>query len=314
MRFLITGDAGFIGRHLAQELRDHGAEVEGFDISRAPGDDVLVSGAFRAAAERTRPDAVIHLAARVGRLFGEAEKRQTVRSNAEMTTVVASVCGELGVRLVYASTSEVYGDQGDAVCREDGPLTLSHNLYGVSKRWGEDACNLYAPDGLTILRFSMPYGPGVPVGRGRAALPNVLWQAHTGQRIPIHRGAERSWCWIGDTVAAARLSIDAGAGIYNIGRDDAACSMYDLAVKACGMVGASPELIDMIDPPERQTVVKRLCTDKIRALGWRPTVELDAGMRLVYDWVRHFDARGRYVGDDSGGVEPDAQRAGSLAA
>jgi len=309
MHILITGAAGFIGKNLWAELEAHGHSVAGADINpnldhyvtTFMGDlhqvDLLEAGAAADLFERLRPEVVVHLAAQVGRLFGEDDIAHTVRSNALLTALVARASRAVNARLVYASTSEVYGDQGMRSCEEDGPLVLPHNLYGLSKRWGEEVAELYAPEGLVCLRLSMPYGIGVPPGRGRAALNNVLWQAQTGQPIPIHRGAERSWCWVGDTVRGIRLIIESGhGGAWNVGRDDAAVSMHELALRAVRMVGAEPSLIRLIEPPSAQTVVKRLSTERLRALGWAPQVELDEGMGQVLRWVSNYDAQGHWVG------------------
>jgi nucleoside-diphosphate-sugar epimerase len=191
----------------------------------------------------------------------------------------------------------VYGDQGTAICDEyEGPFGIPHNVYGLSKRWGEDACVLYAPDGLVILRFSMPYGPGLPAGRGRAAIINMLWQALRRQPIPVHVGAERSWCWVGDTVRAARLALEDGAGAYNVGRDDAAIPMEYVATIACALTGADHnQLIDLVEAPPNQTVVKRLSTERVRSLGWQPEVDLHEGMERTLEWVRTLDEDGMPV-------------------
>lgn len=292
MRILVTGAAGFIGSHLTACLTEHGHHVVGVD--RAEG-DLTEPGVFtRHLNSGPRYDRVVHLAAQVGRLFGERDLEHTVRSNALMTTLVARACGDAEVPVVYASTSEVYGDQGDTICRESTPLKLPHNGYGLTKRWGEEACQLYAPDRLVMLRLSMPYGSGVVPGQGRAALPNIIWQAHTRQRIPIHRGAERSWCWVGDTVEGIRLIIESGeTGPFNVGRDDDRRPMRQVAELACWMTGAPEGLIEDVDPPAAQTVVKRLATDRLRTLGWEPKVPLGDGMRRVYDWVARFDEHGQ---------------------
>lgn len=119
-------------------------------------------------------DICVHLAAKVGRLFGEDDPMETITDNVGITALVAQQCGFHEIRMAYASTSEVYGDNGEEVCDEyAGPFTLPHNVYGISKFFGEDICAHYAPDGLTIFRFSMPYGPGLPAGRGRAAIINM---------------------------------------------------------------------------------------------------------------------------------------------
>ena len=288
-RIVITGGRGFIGSHLEVELREAGGhEVQPMD--RTDGD--LRDYAIAVDALRQRdPEIVIHCAAQVGRLSGEQDVSHTIQSNATMTGNVARACGSIGARLVYVSTSEVYGDQGEDLCCEDGPMVLPHNLYGLSKRWGEEIAQLYAPRGLQVWRPSMPYGPGLPPGWGRAAIVNMLWQALHRKRILVHRGAARSWCWIGDAVRAMRLVLESGeVGAWNIGRDDAEVSMLHVARIACELTGAPLNLTEGIDPPSAQTVVKRLSTEKLRRLGWEPEVELLEGMKRTLKVVRHYDA------------------------
>jgi nucleoside-diphosphate-sugar epimerase len=291
VRVLVTGDRGFVGQHLSRELQEHGHEVIGHD--RKEG-DLTQRGVFAARLDNWTPDRVIHLAAQVGRLFGEDDLEYTVRSNALMTTYVASACGKRGIPVLYASTSEVYGDRGEEVCHEGDPVTtLPHNLYGLSKRWGEEALRLYAPEGLRIVRLSMPYGPGAPPGRGRRAMDTFLWQAHHCLPVTVHRGAERSWCHVSDVVRGIRLVMERGEHeVYNVGRDDRPLSMLALAEACCDLAGAPYSIIQQVDPPAAQTVVKRLSTQRLRNLGWEPTIELGEGLSELYEWVRRFDAHG----------------------
>jgi nucleoside-diphosphate-sugar epimerase len=278
---------------LCAELRGNNHEVHGVDQALNPAHDLRIPGVADRAVADFRPDVVVHLAAKVGRLFGEDNPADTITDNAGMTALVAKATAKHGARLVYASTSEVYGDQGSAVCDEyAGPFGLPHNIYGLSKRWGEDACVLYCPDQLVVLRFSMPYGPGLPAGRGRAAIINMLWQALRREPIPVHAGAERSWCWIGDTVRAARLALENGEGAYNVGRDDAAVTMERVAERACWLTGADIGLVELVQAPANQTVVKRLSTERVRRLGWQPEVELEEGMERTLEWVRLLDEDG----------------------
>lgn len=289
LRIMVTGSEGFIGQHLCSELGDAGHGVYHVDIALSQYSDMRVRNYADSVLDHYRPDVVVHLAAQVGRQFGEDDVRHSVDSNAGMTATVAQACGERGVRLVYASTSEVYGDVGNHVCDEDFEYEFRkvHNIYGLSKRWGEEVCRLYAPDGLTILRFSMPYGPGLPAGRGRAAMINFLYNALHDQPITVHRNSERSWCYIADTVRAARMIIEqTSGGVFNVGRDDNAEPLRVTAERACDLVGASHDLIVDVDPPARQTVVKRLSTQKIRDLGWTPEVSLEEGMALTLEFVK----------------------------
>ena len=295
MKILVTGGAGFLGQHLCFELEQAGHEVVVVDVAHTRWHDLrfpeIVDSVFD---EHSDSDICVHLAAKVGRLFGEEEPMETITDNVGMTALVAQACGLRKIRLAYASTSEVYGDNGEDLCDEDdGPWTLPHNLYGISKLFGEDVCRHYAPDGLTIFRFSMPYGPGLPAGRGRAAIINMLHQALHEKKIPVHDGAERSWCYVTDTVRAVRMVLEqTEGGAFNIGRDDAAVPMKHVADIACELADARPFLIEIVPAPKMQTVVKRLSTKKIRALGWEPEVDLIEGMTKTMEWVLTLDEKG----------------------
>jgi nucleoside-diphosphate-sugar epimerase len=288
VKVLVTGAAGFIGSHLCPELEK---SYEVVPIDRVNG-DLRRQSVVDNLLDLHRPEVVVHLAAKVGRLFGEDSPALTVLDNAGMTALVAKSCGERGIRLVYASTSEVYGDGAESTWEEEAVMNLPHNLYGLSKRWGEEVCHLYAPEGLVILRFSMPYGPGLPAGRGRAALVNFLHQAMNREPLTVHKDSERSWCWIGDTVRGVRMILESGeSGAWNVGRDDNACPMRSVAEMACDLVAAPHSLIQEVDAPSRQTVVKRLSTAKLRSLGWKPEVELPEGMRRTLEELQSLDEK-----------------------
>ncbi len=293
MRIVITGSAGFIAGHLSRELQDAGHIVSGIDIVSGATEDVRKRDNITSAIEQCRADTLIHLAAPSS---AESDIMKTLRDHAGMTAVAAQVCGELGVRFIYASSSAIYGDNGSKICdEEDGPFTLPNTIYGLSKGFGEEIGKFYAPDGFTALRFSTPYGPGLPVGRGRAALVNLLWQARCGKPMPVYIGAERSWCWIGDTVRAARLAIERGEGPYNICRDDDPTSMETVAELACGFAAAPESLIEALPLPPQQTLIKRLSTKRLSRFGWEPKVSLYEGMALTYEWVCRLDETGKYV-------------------
>lgn len=295
IKFILTGGAGFLGTHLAFELERRGHEVVVLDLKLSRFHDLRFSEIVRDRfAEQSDADVCVHLAAKVGRLFGEDDPMETITDNVGMTALVAQQCGAYGIKLAYASTSEIYGDNGEELCDEYlGPFTLPHNVYGISKGFGEKLCQHYAPDRLTIFRFSMPYGPGLPAGRGRAAIINMLHQALHGRQIPVHRGAERSWCYVTDTIRATVMVLEEGSGgTWNIGRDDDAHDMLDVARLACSLSGATQSHIRVIEPPEMQTVVKRLSTERIRALGWEPEIDLCLGMEKTLEWVKTLDKTG----------------------
>jgi len=284
---LITGASGFIGTHLTQYLAERGYDVTGVDFHAG---DLRVDGVADFLVRHHSPDVVIHLAAQVGIFFNEQDVVHSVNSNTIMTIRVAKAAAKYGARLIHTSTSEVYGKAGDQVLDEDAPLVYEPTgIYAISKRWSEDAAREYAPEGLAIVRPCMPYGPGCPPGVGRRALDNMLWQAHHRKPIPVHKGAERSWCWVGDLCAGYETILRTGAtGAFNVGRDDDYRPMLDIAQYSCDLAGASYELIKEVEPPKRKTMVKRLSTQKLRNLGWEPTTSLEVGMPIVYEWVKNY--------------------------
>lgn len=298
---LVTGAKGFLGKHLVSGLIAAGHDdTLGIDIEDGDLTDPKV---VEHLLHDLAPKTVVHFAAQVGRQFCEDDAGHAINSNVTMTYNVARACAKYGAELVHTSTSEVYGEHGNETCTEDDPLTATPTgMYAMTKRWSEDVAREYGPDGVKVLRPSMPYGPGAPPGRGRRALDNFLWQAHHGMDLTVHKGAQRSWCYITDAIDAIRLVIEeGGAGAYNIGRNDCPVSMQHVAEMACDMAGADYGLIRMVDPPARQTVVKKLADTKLRELGWKPQVELEEGMGYVYDWIKQFDREGNYVGTDERG-------------
>jgi len=281
VRVLITGGHGFVGSHLAEELKGRGHTVtpvgrEDGDLTRADVANQLL--------ERHEPDTVVHLAATVGRAAGERDPVELARQNVGATALIARACAAAGARLAYGSSTEVYGSTGDEPAREDGPLGQPLNsLYGLSKRWGEEAALFYCPD-VSLLRVSLPYGPGVVPGLGTGAIVNMLDQARHGRPIPAYRDTVRSWCWVGDAVRGIALILESGlAGAWNVGRDDDPRSMVEVAALACRLTGAPESLIEETDPPDLSGLSHRVSMDKLRGLGWVPEVALEVGMRATLD-------------------------------
>jgi GDP-4-dehydro-6-deoxy-D-mannose reductase len=279
MRVLVTGASGFVGRALVEELRHGERAYEVFPLGREDG-DLADAGVAENAIAETKPDAVVHAAARIGVVRCEDEPELALRSNVLATVHVARACAKQGARLAYVSTADVYGMA--AIADEDTPPT-PESLYALTKLWGEEAARLYAPDRLLILRLANPYGPGVEAGEGKGAVPTMLRQAESGERIPAFRGEARSWCWIGDVARAVRLVLESGEdGVFNVGTDADPIALTDLARLACAATGASEELIDEVEPPPGR-VSPRIGVERLRALGWRAEVGLEDGLRLLLE-------------------------------
>jgi nucleoside-diphosphate-sugar epimerase len=279
MRVLVTGASGFVGRALVEELRHGERAYDVHPFERRDGDLAEEGVAERALAE-ARPDVVVHSAARIGVVRCEEEPLLALRSNVLSTLHIAHACTARRARLAYVSTADVYGTA--AVADEDRP-PAPESLYALTKFWGEQAAQLYAPGGLVVLRLSNPYGPGLEPGQGKGALPTMLRQAERGERIPAFTGEARTWCWIGDVARAVRLVLESGeGGIFNVGSDADPVTLVDAARIACSVTGASPELIDEVEPPPGR-VTPSISVERLRGLGWRPEIGLEDGLRLLLE-------------------------------
>jgi nucleoside-diphosphate-sugar epimerase len=280
MRVLVTGASGFVGRSLVEELRHGERSYEVHALERSDGDLAEPGVAESAVAGE---EVVVHAAARIGVARCEEEPLLALRSNVLATTLVARACAANGARLAYVSTADVYG--AVAAADEETP-PAPRSLYALTKWWGEQTARLYAPERLLVLRIANPYGPGVETAQGKGALPTMLQQAERGERIPAFRGEARSWCWIGDVARAVRLVLESGEdGVFNIGSDADPLPLTDAARLACEVAGASPELVDEVDPSPGR-VTPRIGVERLRALGWRPEVGLEEGMRLLLESSR----------------------------
>jgi UDP-glucose 4-epimerase len=319
MKVAITGASGYIGEWLMAELSSHGHDVHAQDLMRPDG--AVNWTAFRVFDltdddERatwlrdTDPELVIHLAALYGRVWGEADLVKTARVNAGLTAALARDAASFNARLMYVSSSEVYGQSadGETVYADSGLSPL--NMYGLTKKWGEEAAQLYAPNGLMIARLNMPYGPSfsqpepgsVPRTSGRIGLTgyNVLhsmvWRASHGLDLLVHRETERCMTWVKDTMRALAVIMESGqSGVWNVCRDDDHRSLADIASLVLRITGSESRIV-MSDPPPGVTRRKPLDAGPLRQLGWKPAVNLEEGIRLSWEHYRRFDADGVWCG------------------
>ena len=253
MKVIVTGGRGFLGSHVCEALAAAGHEA--IPLGRSDG-DLAQPGVAARLLDEHRPEAVVHLAAVMP---GDERLEQ----NAPITELVAHACSGRGVRLLHGSTTSVYADE---------------TPYAESKRASEQAAGDAA-----ILRFSFPYGPR----QRRGAVPTMLRQALAREPIVVYRGWERSFCFASDAARAVVLLLDAKAtGAHDVGRDDDPRTLLEIARIACSLAGAPEDSIALADPPAGPApVLDRLDLGALRALGWRPEVELEDGMRRTLEWL-----------------------------
>ena len=308
MRALITGVAGFIGSTLADRLLGEGADVVGIDCftdyyprdvkernllgARASKTFRLIDSRVQdvdlaaVLADRTH---VFHLAAQAGvrKSWGKDFEIYTT-NNIEATQVLLEACTRAKIeRLVYASSSSVYGDHTPMPFREDAMLQPV-SPYGVSKLAAEQLCYLYyANFGVPAvsLRYFTVYGPRQRPDMG---FHRFLRATILGEPITVYGDGEqtRDFTFVGDIVSATVGAANRGVPgrVYNIG-GGSRVSVNDVLDIIRRVSGRTP--IVAVDDTQKgdmrhtwaETWLAR--TD----FGFMPTVGLEEGLAAEHQWL-----------------------------
>ena len=306
---VVTGVAGFIGSNLAEALVARGYEVVGVDsftdyydpaVKRAnlallekktqfrlveldlAGDDL--------AALPDRPRHVFHLAAQAGvRASWGQEFGAYTDHNVLATQRLLEAALAVGIpRVVYASSSSVYGDAATLPLREDGAC---HPLspYGVTKLAAEHLGSLYEKNhGLPVvsLRYFTVYGPRQ---RPDMAFHRFLKACRDGRPIHVYGDGRqtRDFTFVGDIVSATRAAGDFGRPgcVYNVGGGDrialegALELVQDVTGRRATIVREEAQKGDMRDTFADTGAARR-------DLQFRSTVSLRDGLQAEWEWIR----------------------------
>jgi len=232
MRIVLTGGRGYLGTHLARELSARGHEVYTLDLAHSAEKNSFRCDVadFRQLDERLRsiePDIVYHLAAEFGRMNGEHFYEQTWRTNAIGTKNLLVIQRDVGFRVVFFSSSEVYGNYPGLMTEALTTEKPLHQLndYAISKWVGELQClNHAATDGNEIVRVRLfnTYGPGEHWSPFRSVVAQFFYRAIKGLPINVYAGYRRTSTYVADTInALANISQNFIPGmVYNIAGDE----------------------------------------------------------------------------------------------
>lgn len=300
---LATGALGVIGSHLTRLLRESGYQVIGADLAIKDYSDYIRADVtafedLHRIGKNYDIDTVIHMAGEVGRMVGETHPQRMVYVNNVGTLNVIQFCLEHNARLIYFSTSEVYGhllDKADPVTEdmiEHGASAFTTtNVYAMSKLYGEALVKHYVDsyglDAVGVRPF-MVYGPGEAPSKWRSAICNFVHAARHGRPITVHDGTVRAWCYISDFVEGIRLLLEhEGTGsyeAYNIGSDEY-LTMEEVAKIVIEECGGSMDQLQVVPPPSKFMSPRKIASiDKMRALGYSPAVSLREGVQRVARW------------------------------
>jgi nucleoside-diphosphate-sugar epimerase len=313
-RVLITGGAGFIGTHLAEDLSRH-AEIVLFDNFRrdslrmAPHlrenpsvrlvtGDVLDPATLGKAMDGV--DTVIHLAAIAGVSSYYAESLTTLKVNILGTVnVLEEVVRRKVHTFVHFSTSEVFGP--DALWVQE---TSPHGIGPVSDRRWVYATSKLASEHFT-LRFGethgfratavRPFNIYGPRQTGEGAISNFCRAVISGNPITIYGDGTpiRAWCYVSDLVAGVRaiLNTPAAAGeVFNIGNPREVETTLGLARRIAALAPGAAIGFQEVSRSEVRARVPNI--DKARKLlGFEPQVDLETGLRQTLEWFRKGDSQ-----------------------
>ena len=308
MKALVTGVAGFIGSTLADRLLDDGAEVLGIDCftdyyPRAIKESNLSTLAnrdkFRFVEARVQDTDlrealngcthVFHLAAQAGvRKSWGRDFAVYTSNNIEATQVLLEACTRVKLdKLVYASSSSVYGDRVSMPMREDA-LPQPVSPYGVSKLAAEQLCCLYhANYGVPTvsLRYFTVYGPRQRPDMG---FHKFLRATLRHEPITLHGDGEqtRDFTFVADAVSAAVAAGLRGVPgrVYNIGGGSRVSLKQALDV--IGRVAGRQPIVTT--DSEQKGDMRHTHADTRLArtdLGFAPTVALEEGLAAEYRWL-----------------------------
>jgi UDP-glucuronate 4-epimerase len=298
MRYVVTGAAGFIGSHLAEALIERGHEVVAVDSFTDYYDPALKeenAAAFEVArldlAEEDLAldgfDGVFHLAGQPGvRSFGDVFE-DYVRRNLLASRRVFESAAAAGARVVFASSSSIYGEAESYPTHEDAqPRPISP--YGITKLGCEQLANAYAKGfGLdaVVLRYFTFYGPRQRPDMALARIVDVLSQ---GAEFELYGDGlqSRSFTYVADGVEATIKAMEeapAGA-LYNLGGGTETTIREVIAT----LEDLSGRTLDLVERPAAAGDVRRTSADTTRIqrdLGWRATTQLEDGLRAQWDWA-----------------------------
>ncbi len=294
MRYVVTGAAGFVGSHLSDALLAGGDEVVAVDCltdyydpaekeENALGLDLVRLDLADADLDLDGVDGVFHLAGQPGvRSFGDAFPLY-VRRNVIATQRVLESASRAGVRVVFASSSSIYGNAERYPTPEDArPQPISP--YGITKLACEHLVRAYGVDAVTLRYFTV-YGP-----RQR---PDMLFRRvcdalRDGTTFEVYgSGAQsRSFTEVGDAVAATIAAMkEAPAGaLYNVGGGDEASVVEAIAL----LERVSGRSLDVrrVDPARGDVARTKADVTRIRdELGWSPRVPLADGLPRMWSWA-----------------------------
>jgi UDP-glucuronate 4-epimerase len=310
MKVLVTGVAGFIGMHCAQRLSARGDEVVGIDnlspyysvdlkrdrLKQLQIDfhevDIADSPALTSVFEKTRPEAVLHLAAQAGVRYSLENPASYVQTNLVGFANLLECCRRNPPRhLVYASSSSVYGANRELPWSESQNVDHPVSLYAATKKSNELMAHVYSHlygVHATGLRYFTVYGPW-----GRPDMSPMIFARAIMEGKPIqvfnHGDMKRDFTYIDDIVEGSLRVLDRPEryAVYNIGNHQPVALLDYIAL----MEAALGKKARLEMKPMQPGDVKATYADTTalaQAVGFAPATPLAAGLERFAAWFKRY--------------------------
>jgi nucleoside-diphosphate-sugar epimerase len=310
MNVIITGAAGFLGSHIVDRLLDGGDRVVGVDnfITGSPANlqhlgenrrfrliEADVSLVWTWAA-RMEPELILHFASPASPVDYGREPLATMAANALGTMHAVELARVTGARLLFASTSEVYGDplehpQPETYWGNVNPIGV-RACYDESKRYGEayvaSAIRKFGID-ARIVRIFNTYGPRMQPRDGRV-VPNFCLAALRGEPLTIYGDGKqtRSFCYVDDLIDGV-LALAKGENlrgrVINIGNPEE-FTIAELARIISEIADVPLKAVTCDLPPDDPTRRRPIIDQARTLLGWQPKVALRAGLVATMEYFQ----------------------------
>ena len=306
MNILVTGGAGFIGSHLCESLLNKNHAVICVD-NLGSGDakniqHLLQNKNFQFIKHDIiqplqidgKIDQIFHFASRASPVDYQQYPVETALSNALGTNNLIKLAQQKNAILLFASTSETYGDplehpQKETYWGNVNPVGV-RSCYDESKRFAEALLMAYFREykaKVKIIRIFNTYGPRMRKDDGRV-IPNFISQALANKPITLYGDGRqtRSFCYVDDLVAGIIKMMDSKEiGPINLGNPKE-FTMVELAEMIKRLTNSTSEIVFKQLPEDDPT---RRCPDislAKKALDWEPTIELKDGLKKTIEWFR----------------------------
>ena len=305
-KILVTGGAGFIGTNLVNELKSRGHEVMALDLLHNDREDYTRADVKnyrqleRVFQNNDKFDYVYHLAAEYGRWNGEGYYENLWETNVIGTKHMIRLQEELGFRMIFFSSAEVYGDY-DGIMSEDvmenNPIkdTYQMNDYAITKWAGELMCMNSATmfDTETVrVRPVNCYGPHEQVHPYKGFIPLFIYHALFNKPYTVYKGHKRIIDYVEDTARTFANIVDnfIPGEAYIVGsKQEWEHDIKEYSDMVLDAVGRDDSIVTYKEAEDFTTKVKTIdFTKAIKDLKHNPQVPPEEGIKKTVEWIKWY--------------------------